>query len=226
MAHIWDDILSEQDKAVIEKAGYSKRGAASWESRGLGRRPLLLVIDMQELSCGPNVPILEAIERYRTAMGEIAWAAIERIRPLLADARRAGVPIIYTRVIPRGHGPNDQAVQIVPQLAPEGDDLVIDKNFASAFYGTALLNQIIRRGADTVIVVGNSTSGCVRASAIDAQENGFSVVVPEDCVFDRIQASHKASLLDLWMKYAQVMPSEQVLEYLRSLAPAEGAIAR
>jgi len=159
-------------------------------------------------------------------MCEIAWAAVERVLPLLAEARRAGVPIIYTRVIPRGHGPNDAAVQIVPQLAPEGDDLVIDKNYASAFYGTALLNQIIRRGADTVIVVGNSTSGCVRASAIDAQQNGFSVVVPEECVFDRIQASHKASLLDLWMKYAQVMPTNQVRDYLSSLAEAERVVAR
>ena len=221
MAHVWDDILSEQDRAVIEKAGYSKRGAASWESRGLGQRPVMLVIDMQELSCGPNVPILQAIEVHRTAMGEIAWAAVERIRPLLASARQAGAPVVYTRVIPRGCGPNDRAVQIVQDLAPEDNDLVIDKSYASAFFGTALLSQLVRRGADTVVVVGNSTSGCVRATAIDAQQNGFSVVVPEECVFDRIQASHKASLLDLWMKYAQVMPTDQVTDYLRQLPPRE-----
>ncbi len=217
MAHIWDDILSEQDRAVIEAAGYARSGAASWESRGLGQRPVVLVIDMQNLTCGRNVPILEAIKEYRTAMGTIAWAAIDRIAPFVAAARERGVPIIYTRVVPRNHGPNDPAVQIVEPLAPRGGDLVIDKNYASAFYGTALLNQLVRRGADTVIVVGNTTSGCVRATAIDAQQNGFSVVIPEECVFDRIQASHKASLLDLWMKYAQVMPTAQVLDYLNSL---------
>jgi maleamate amidohydrolase len=217
MTQVWDDVLSEQDRQVIDKAGYSKRGAASWESRGLGQRPAVLVIDMQQLTCGPNVPILQAIEHYRTAMGDIAWGAIDRIKPLLETARGAGSTILYTRVIPRNHGPNDAAVQIIEPLAPQPQDLVIDKNYASAFYGTALLNQLVRRGIDTVIVVGNTTSGCVRATAIDAQQNGFSVVIPQECVFDRIQASHKASLLDLWMKYAQVIPTEQVKDYLASV---------
>ncbi len=217
MAHIWDDILSDQDKQVIEQAGYAKHGAASWESRGLGQRPAVLVIDMQHITVGPNVPILEAIKHYRTAMGEIAWAAIDRIRPFLDLARDHGVPIIYTRVIPRQYGPNDDAVQIVPPIAPRDGDLVIDKSFASAFYGTTLLHQLVRRAIDTVIIVGNTTSGCVRATAIDAQQFGFSVVIPEECVFDRIQASHKASLLDLWMKYAQVMPVSEVHDYIRSI---------
>jgi nicotinamidase-related amidase len=219
MGRIWDDILSEQDKAVIEQAGYSQRGAVSWESRGLGQRPVVLVIDMQQLTCGPNVPILEAIKLYRTAQGEIAWATIERIKPVLAVARQVNVPIIYTRVIPRSYGPDDEAVQIVEPLTPAADDLVIDKNYASAFYGTALLSQLVRRQVDTVIVVGNTTSGCVRATAIDAQQHGFSVVIPEACVFDRIEASHKASLLDLWMKYAQVSSTAQVVDYLQNLPP-------
>ncbi|MGQ9675524.1 MAG: isochorismatase family protein [Chloroflexota bacterium] len=218
MVRIWDDILSEQDIKVIEKAGYSQRGAVSWESRGLGQRPILLVIDMQELSCGPDVPILHAIEHYRTAMGNIAWAAISRIESLLETAREVGVPIIYTRVIPRGYRPDQAAVQIVLPLAPRPDETVIDKQFASAFYGTSLLNHLVRRGADTIVLVGNSTSGCIRATAVDAQQTGFNVVVTEDCVFDRIQASHKASLLDLWMKYAVVMSASDVSCYLRSLS--------
>jgi len=97
--------------------------------------------------------------------------------------------------------------------------LVVDKNYASAFYGTALLSQLVRRQADTVIVVGNTTSGCVRATAVDARQNGFGVVIPEECVFDRIQASHKIGLLDLWMKYAQVIPVQNVLDYLSQVAP-------
>lgn len=217
MPRVWDDILSEQDRAVIVEAGYSSRGAASWESRGLGTRPVVLVIDMQNLTCGRNVPILEAIKEYRTAMGEIAWRAIGYIGPFLETARRSGVPIIYTRVIPRNFGPDSEAVQVVAPLAPQEGDLVIDKNYASAFYGTALLRNLVQRGADTVIIVGNTTSGCVRATAIDAQENGFSVVIPEECVFDRIQASHKASLLDLWMKYAEVLPVAEVTKYLNQI---------
>lgn len=218
MARIWDDLLSEQDKAVIEQAGYSQRGAVSWESRGMGQRPVVLVIDMQHLTCGPNIPILEAIQQYRTAQGEVAWIAVKSIQKVLAVARQAGTPIIYTRVIPRGFTPQDEAVQIIEPLKPAPDELVVDKNYASAFYGTALLSQLIRRQADTVIVVGNTTSGCVRATAVDAQQNGFRVVIPEECVFDRIQASHKIGLLDLWMKYAQVIPVQNVLDYLSQVA--------
>lgn len=219
MGHIWDDMLSEQDRGVIEQAGYSTRGAVGWNSRSLGQRPVVLVIDMQNSSCGPNVPILEAIKTYRTAMGSIAWAAMEQIKPLLAVVRKANVPIIYTHSIVRN--PADlEANKIVVPLAPQAGDLVIEKSYASAFYGTALISHLIRRKADTVIIVGNSTSGCVRATCVDAQENGFSVVIPEECVFDRIQASHKVNLLDLWMKYAQVMPVAQVKAYIESLKPA------
>ena len=141
---------------------------------------------------------------------------MEQIKPLLAMARKADVPIIYTHSILRD--PADPSFnKIVEPLAPMPGDLVIEKSYASAFYGTALISQLIRRKADTVIVVGNSTSGCVRATCVDAQENGFSVVIPEECVFDRIQASHKVNLLDLWMKYAQVMPVAKVKAYVESL---------
>jgi nicotinamidase-related amidase len=218
MARVWDDILTERDKQVIEKAGYGKKGAASWESRGLGRSPVVMVIDMQQLIVGRNVPILEAIDDYRTAMGDVAWGAIEHIAPFLEKAREANVPIIYTRVIPRGHGPDSPAVQIVEAVGPREGDLVIDKNYASAFYGTALLTHLVQRKADTIIIVGNSTSGCIRATAVDAKQHGYSVVLPEECIFDRIEASHKVGLLDLWMKYAEVVPTSEVTAYLERLA--------
>lgn len=217
MTKIWDDILTERDKQVIEKAGYGKKGAASWESRGLGTKPMVMVIDMQELIVGRNVPILEAINDYRTAMGDVAWAAIEHIAPFLEQARMAEVPIIYTRVIPRGYSADDAAVQIVEPVAPQEGDLVVDKNYASAFYGTALLTYLVQQRADTIIIVGNSTSGCVRATAVDAKQHGYSVVIPEECIFDRIEASHKVGLLDLWMKYAEVIPVADALAYLKGL---------
>lgn len=215
MVRVWEDALSEQDRLVIDKAGYGKRGAVSWNSRQLGQRPGIIVIDMQRLTVGRNVPILEAIEEYPTAMGEIAWHALSHISRLISLARQTRAPIFYTRVIPRNRTPEDPAVQIVPELAPQPDDIVIDKFFASAFYATPLLSHLIRQRVDTVIIVGNTTSGCVRATAIDAQQFGFGVLIPEECVFDRIELSHKASLLDLWMKYATVLPVTEVETYLQ-----------
>jgi nicotinamidase-related amidase len=219
MGHIWDDMLSEQDRKVIEQGGYIARGASTWDSRSLGQRPVVLVIDMMICCCGPNVPILEAMKTYRIAMGNIAWAAMEQIKSVLAVARRANIPIVYTHSIVRNQV-DVEGTKIVEPLAPQAGDLLVEKSYASAFYGTALISHLIRCKADTVIVVGNSTSGCVRATCVDAQENGFSVMIPEECVFDRIQASHKVNLLDLWMKYAQVVPVAQVNAYIESLKPA------
>ncbi|WP_247730355.1 isochorismatase family protein [Halovivax limisalsi] len=215
--HIWDDLLSEQDKQVIEAAGYDEGGASSWESRGLGSNPMVLVIDVQKLIVGDDVPILEAIETHRTAMGEIAWDAVDRIGDFLAHARDHDVPVGYTRVVPSSYDdPDHEDLQIVDPVAPEPDDLVVDKSYASAFYGTDLLARLNRADVDTLIVVGNSTSGCVRATTVDAQQHGFDVVLPQECIFDRIQASHKIGLLDMWMKYAEVLETEEVERYVEN----------
>lgn len=217
-AHIWEDLLSDRDRQVIEKAGYDEAGASSWESRGAGTSPVVLVIDMQRLVVGEDVPILEAIEEYRTAMGEIAWDAIDHIAPLLETARGAGVPVVYTRVVPTSYDdPDHEDLDIVAPVAPEAGEAVIDKSYASAFYGTDLLSRLVRGGHDSVIIVGNSTSGCVRATAIDAKQNGLSVVLPQECLFDRIEASHKIALLDLWMKYAEVRERAEVEDWLGGL---------
>ena len=208
---IWEDLLTEQDKQVIQKAGYDKEGASSWESRGMGDSPVVMVIDMQRLIVGDDVPILDAVEDYRTAMGSIAWDAIESIQDFLAFARERDLPVMYTRVVPTSYDdPDHPDLDIVDPVAPEPDDAVIDKSYASAFYGTDILSRLIRQDADTVIIIGNSTSGCVRATAVDAQQNGFDVVLPQECLFDRIEASHKIGLLDLWMKYAEVLELDEV----------------
>src|SRR6056297_4222947 len=96
----WEDLLTERDRQVISKAGYDKEGASSWDSRGMGTNPMVLVIDMQRLVVGEDEPILDAIEDYRTAMGEIAWDAIDHIAPFLDFAREQGLPVTYTRVVP------------------------------------------------------------------------------------------------------------------------------
>lgn len=217
--HIWDDLLTERDRRVIEKAGYDEAGASSWDSRGLGTDPLVLVIDVQRLVVGEDEPILDAIEDYRTAMGEIAWDAIEEIGPFLDFAREHGLPVAYTRVVPSSYDdPDHEDLDIVEAVAPEPGETVIDKTYASAFYGTDLLSRLVRGGHDSVIIVGNSTSGCVRATSIDAQQNGFDVILPQECLFDRIEASHKVALLDLWMKYAEVLEREEVETYVEEIA--------
>lgn len=215
---IWDDLLTEQDRRVISEAGYDKDGASSWESRGLGDSPMVLVIDMQELVVGRDVPILEAVEDYRTAMGEVAWRAIDHMAPFLDFAREHDIPVTYTRVVPSSYDdPDHPDLAIVDPVAPAPDETVVDKSYASAFYGTDLVSRLIRSGTDTVVIVGNSTSGCVRATAVDAQSNGFNVVLPQECIFDRIEASHKIGLLDMWMKYAEVQERSEVEEYVESV---------
>lgn len=223
--HIWSDLLTEQDQQVITKAGYDEAGASSWESRGIGSNPMILVIDMQQLIVGENVPILEAIEEHRTAMGEVAWDAIDHIAPFLDDARAAGVPITYTRVVPSSYdNPDHEDLDIVDAVAPHDEEAMIDKSYASAFYGTDLLSHLVSEDIDSVIIVGNSTSGCVRATAVDAKQHGFDVVLPQECIFDRIEASHKVGLLDLWMKYAEVLEVDEVHEYIDTVADSETAV--
>ena len=214
VTHIWEDLLTEQDHAVIQQGGYKSRGATLWDSRSLGNKPALLIIDMQQMLVGRNVPILEAIEDHPTAMGAIAWQALEYIVLLVAAARKAKIPIFYTRVVPEGRTADDPVVQIIEPLAPEPDDRVIDKNFTSVFYGTPLLTHLIRGQVDTLIIVGNSTSGCIRSATVDARQLGFHPLIPVECVFDRVQVSHRIALLDMWMKYAAVMPVDQAHRYI------------
>lgn len=215
---IWEDLLTERDKQVISAAGYDQEGASSWESRGMGTNPMVLVIDMQRLVVGADEPILDAVEEYRTAMGEIAWNAIDHIEPFLTFARERDVPVTYTRVVPSSYDdPQHEDLDIVEAVAPEDGETVINKSYASAFYGTDLLSRLVRGGHDSVIIVGNSTSGCVRATAIDAQQNGFNVVLPQECLFDRIEASHKIALMDLWMKYAEVLERDEVESWVEGI---------
>jgi nicotinamidase-related amidase len=215
---IWEDLLTEQDKQVVTKAGYDEAGASSWESRGLGDDPMVLVIDMQRLVVGDDEPILDAIDDYRTAMGEIAWEAIDHIEPFLEFVRDRGLPVTYTRVVPSSYDdPDHEDLDIVDPVAPGPGETVIDKSYASAFYGTDLLSRLVRGGHDSVVIVGNSSSGCVRATAIDAQQHGFDVVLPQECLFDRIEASHKIALMDLWMKYAEVLEREAVEDWIEGI---------
>lgn len=216
----WDDLLSERDRKVIEAAGYDTRGASNWNTRGFGDRPMLLVVDMQRLIVADNVSIFEAIEETsRIAVGEDAWTAMEEMVPFVERVRELEIPITYTRVFPPAYDdPEHPDLAVVDALAPAPEDDILDKRYSSCFHGTDLVSRLIRAGIDTLVVVGDTTSGCLRATVVDAQQHGFKVVIPQECVFDRIDLSHRASLLDMWMKYAEVRETSEVLALLEAHA--------
>lgn len=227
MAHVWEDLLSETDRLVIEKGGYGKR-------RGLGKKPLLMIIDVQYNYVGEDKPIVEQLDRWPSGGGAPAWRAIRNIQKVREVAAQAGIPIFFSRNVQKKtlafdsfstKTSRDQTkyldgrpeTQIVKELEPRENELVIDKSYASVFYGTPLQSYLVKLGIDTLIIVGGSTSGCCRATAVDAVTRNYNVAVVEDCVYDRIELSHKASLLDLWMKYCDVVSSSEIIEYLNSL---------
>ncbi len=227
MARVWEDILTDVDKLVIEKGGYGK-------PRGLGKKPLLLIIDVQYNYAGENLPIEQQIDKWPSGAGAAAWTAVKNIQKVRAAAKEAGIPVFQSRNVQKktltfdsfsAKTNRDQSkyldgrpeVQIVRELEPAEDELVIDKAYASLFYGTPVQSYLVKLGIDTLIVVGGSTSGCVRATVVDAVTRNYNVAVVEDCVYDRISVSHKVALLDLWMKYSDVMNSADIINYLKSL---------
>ena len=227
---IWDDATTVRDKLVLKACGYGR-------VRGLGKRPALVVIDMNYNWVGDRrEPVLESIKRIRHSCGEEAWDALSVVRQLIDKARGKNIPVIYTT----GVGPennyesrrkpwkNDrhdedetkafsQRMEIVTEIAPQTSDIVIHKLKPSGFFGTPLQSILNDYGVDTLLVTGGSTSGCVRATVVDAFSLNYFVAVVEEGVFDRIQLSHKANLLDMNIKYADVMKAKDVGCYLDSL---------
>jgi len=227
---VWDDVIGESDRQIFAAAGWGRRA-------GFGKRPAIVVIDVNYNFCGAKrEPILESIKRWHFSCGERAWDAIDAIRRILTLARRKRLPVIYTtnprradgfdlgvwslkgtrsdeQVDVLGHKGND----IVAEVAPLADDLLIEKRKPSAFFGTPLMSYLTNMGADSVILTGTTTSGCVRASAVDALSYDLRVTIPEEAVFDRGELSHKIALFDLHMKYVDVTELAEVLGYLETL---------
>jgi len=224
--HIWDDILTPTDREVI-------RGGAYGKPRGLGDHPALVIIDPQYNYAGADKPILEQIAEWPSGVGESAWRAIERLKLLINAFREKNRPIIYTRQVQQNiafdgfaakavrsssqYLEGTKGTSIVDDIAPQERDLIIEKSYASAFYGTPLLSVVIKLKVDSLIVAGGTTSGCVRATCVDAISRNFDVAVVEDCVYDRISVSHKAALLDLWIKYCDVISYQEVVQYINAL---------
>lgn len=227
---IWDKFLTERDKEVFKLAGYGVR-------QGFGKRPALLVIDVNYAFCGDRrEPLLESVKRWRQSGGEAAWDALPIIRKLIDVAHDRELPVIYTTGIRRTDnwdagswawknarsgekpgGTNHDGNEIMPQIAPSAQDLVIYKQKPSAFHGTNLVSYLTLLGCDSLIVVGTATSGCVRASVVDAFSYNYRVTMVEDACFERSEASHAMALCDLNAKYADVIESEEVLAFMNTL---------
>lgn len=195
---------------------YAARGMRS--RMGFGQHPCVLVIDFQYGMTDPECPLGSANQDK----------PIEVTREILAAARAAGVPVVYTRVayredladgglfvekVPalRALTLGSRWVEIDERVAPEPGDYLLTKRHSSAFIGTELQQVLQHRGIDTLITVGCSTSGCVRQTAVDAQAYGFRSVVVGDAVGDRSWTQHHANLVDLDGKYADVVTSDEAL---------------
>lgn len=203
------------------------------EEDGVARRPRSLVIDVTYGFIGrERLPILESIARYPNSCGERGREAMERIARILDRTRRLSVPIYYTAGAtdhpvehagrwrekhPRTLEQPEDAQEIPDPIAPRDGDVVIRKTKPSVFYGTPLLSSLVDRRVDTVIATGCTTSGCVRATVVDAFSNGFATIVVEDAVFDRGELSHAVNLFDMDQKYADVIDTDETIAYLVSL---------
>jgi maleamate amidohydrolase len=234
MPRVWDDLLSEQDRAVYQDSGHGVRG-------GGGRRPALLVIDVTYEFVGDRPePILESIKRFPNSCGEIGWRGMEYIGELQNLCRELQVPIFFTKGMderspitlgnwawrmPEGkeakiESYSDISNQIPDIIAPAPGEVVIQKTKPSGFFGTPLASYLVGLGVDTVLVTGTTTSGCVRATVLDAFSNNFRTLVVEEGCFDRGEMPHKANLFDMNAKYADVISVDEAKTYLRSVKPA------
>lgn len=228
---VWDKFLTERDKAVFAAGGFGARA-------GFGKRPALLVIDVSWAFCGQKPePILESIKTWRSSCGAEAWVALEYIKSLIDAARGKGVPVIYTTGITRADGwdagswrwkssrrdaelakpkPVD-GNEIVSMIAPGPRDIVVTKRKASGFFGTDLAAYLTLLGCDSLLVTGTTTSGCVRATVVDAHSYNYRVAIAEEGCFDRSEASHAVSLCDMHAKYADVVKTAEVLAFVDTL---------
>lgn len=195
---------------------------------GFGARPAVLVVDFIRAYTTPGAPLY----------AEAVTQAARRARPLLEAARARAAPVIFTRVQYSAHGAEGgvfvrkvpvlrtlvagaRSAEIVPELQPDPRDTVLVKQYASAFFGTPLAALLTSAGVDTLILTGCTTSGCIRASAVDGVQHGFRVIVPRECVADRAPEPHEANLFDIQSKYGDVVSADETLAYLKG-APAAG----
>jgi len=192
---------------------------------GLGRRPALIVIDVNKGFTDSASPLVCDLD-----------GVVAAIRRVLDVSRGAGIPVVFTTVSYDEAGKQTAAafidkipalltleagthwVEIDPRIAPRDDEPVLNKLFASAFFGTALSSFLTANGCDSLIVTGASTSGCVRATVVDAIQHGYRPIVPREAVGDRNPDAHAANLYDIETKYGDVVSVDELIAQLEELA--------
>ncbi len=210
-------LFSSEELATYAAAGYGRTASA-------GTHPALLIVDVTYAFTGER----SGGGHYPLACGEPAWQAIDHIARLASEARQAGVPVVYSRNAPRPTraeaggwasklGTVDEsprAHDIVDEIAPQPGDLVVTKSKPSVFFATPLVTWLIQLGVDTVLLAGGSTSGCVRASSVDAFSYNLNPFVVAEATFDRSETSHRVNLFELNQKYATVIGADTAAVYL------------
>jgi maleamate amidohydrolase len=225
--------LDATEREALVTAGYGGHS-------GLGTCPALLVVDVTFGFCGPpRSTLLDAVKTHPLASGESAWRAVASVQELVAAARRHGLPVVFTRPAAPGAGrlartrwddknrrqqeaPAD-AFDLVPETGVRPDDVVLEKEGPSAFFGTPLTRWLTGWRCDSLIVCGGTTSGCVRATVVDAFSWNLKVAVAADACFDRVRISHETALFDMGLKYADVRSSAEIQSVLG--APSSNAAA-
>lgn len=214
--HCWQDVMSAD---ILRLYSRYRRDLF------IGEHPALIAIDLYDLVYqGGAKPMTELAAEFPNSCGEDAWKAIEPTKRVFAAARAAKLPIFYTTNETRADAKPAQVsatngrsklsaamFEIRADFQPQYNDVVIHKVRASGFFGTPLTAYLTQLGVTSVILIGESTSGCLRASAVDAYSHGFHVSIVEECCYDRCILSHKVNLFDLHHKYADVMHVDEVI---------------
>lgn len=221
--------LAEPSWSEETRAFYKERGI--YGTVGLGARPAILVVDMTKAFTNPEHPV-----------GADQTQGLQGISRLLATSRPKHVPTFFTSMAYHPGGSDagvwgrkmpallslrlddPAATEIDDRIAPQAGEIVLNKRAPSAFFGTGLSALLTPLGIDTLIVVGCATSGCVRASVVDAVSYGYRVVVPVECVSDRAPGPHQASLLDIDAKYGDAVPLSEVIGHLETIPDFESDI--
>ncbi len=230
---VWDKFLTDQDKKHLKVWGKN-------DLFGFGDKPAILAIDLYYSVVGlVREPILESIKTWPGSCGLAGWEAVDKTVELLASARENNIPIIYCHGLddfnvpwnrkggrgnPLAHLPAEvraKANEIIAEVTPRPGDTVLKKTAASIFQGTPLEFKLNYLGIDTLIVCGETTSGCVRASVVDGHANRYSIGVVEECCFDRTEASHAINLFDMHQKYADVVSLGYAKEYMAKIGSSK-----
>lgn len=191
-------------------------------TQGLGRRPALVLVDVINGFTDPACPL-----------GSDADTVVTACETLLQAFRAKGLPVFYTTVVYHDENqarvfrdrlpaldvlqPGSHWVQVDPRVAPGDGEIVVEKQWASGFFKTSLDMYLTEAGADSLVITGLTTSGCVRATAVDGLQYNYPVVIPREGVGDRNELAHEANLFDLNAKYADVTSLEDVIKHVREL---------